>query len=1046
LFALSSPQLIFVPDEDLPARGTLSLYRIPTGAPVQDPGVHAGSDLSDDAARLGLPTSGVEATVHVGVPTDGGPAVLELPALELAIGDSLGPLLALATRPRGWRRPPDSVRGWAQAAHVAVRLVAGHRIVPTLRQTPDGRIHGVWRALLEGDPEARSTLDRLAEVMPCAGWALARDAATVWAPNELLAAFCDAVADVAVRAGGPPPRPGRPRERLLPWTARWAEAVSDPVDAAVPLGDDGPDLVAGVTTWLATGDTVVAAVELLLDAPSTQQGPWVLRFGVRTAGGALVGAEAIWADTDDTVADDVAPAALREPLLRGLARCSRVFPPLDAALREQAPDRITLDLDQAWSLIHEVGPLLDGTDLALVVSEDVAVEGLQLRARLDGGDAGDGGDDLEDPGPDGLPAVDQLDGGWLVEDGGAIDFRWEIAVDGEALDDEAVAALLDARAPLVRWRDRWVHVNPETVQGLARFTGGGQLPLAEALAFALAGGAPLDALAPDLPSASPDWPCGGGAVPVEVEVVAAGRLGSLLDRIQTAGQRPLVPVTPDGFVGELRPYQRRGVSWLAAMGDLGLGAVLADDMGLGKSIELIAHLLGRRDRGRPGPWLVVCPTSVVGNWEREIHRFAPDLAVTRFHGPERPEDLRGVTGVVLTTYGVLRRAAEPLTAVIWDVLALDEAQHVKNPTTAGARAVRTLRARQRLALTGTPLENRLDELWSLLDATNPGLLGRRGQFTRRFVTPIEKRGDARTAGRLRRLVAPFILRREKSDPTVISDLPDKIERTVVCGLTPEQASLYQQAVDAAFGSIEADASAIERRGRILALLTRLKQICNHPAQHLGEPAHTRLLGRSGKLAVAREIVGTAVESGDQVLVFTQYVEMGRLLVAQLEADLGVEVPFLHGGVAAGSRDRMVAGFQGETPDAEPAPVLVVSLRAGGTGLNLTAATHVVHYDRWWNPAVEDQATDRAHRIGQRRTVEVHKLVTAGTVEERVADLLERKRALADAVVGAGERWITELSDAELRDLVTLSSAAVEELDDDADGVLGGDDRLLGATS
>jgi SNF2 family DNA or RNA helicase len=449
------------------------------------------------------------------------------------------------------------------------------------------------------------------------------------------------------------------------------------------------------------------------------------------------------------------------------------------------------------------------------------------------------------------------------------------------------------------------------------------------------------------------------------------------------------------------------------------------------TIELIGHLLGEGVGGAEAPALVVCPTSVVGNWQRELERFAPSLQVTRWHGTDRPLELGDVHGVVVTTYGTLRRDVDELAKVSWSVVALDEAQHVKNPQTAGARAVRRLRSRQTVALTGTPLENRLAELWALLDVTNPGLLGTRARFTARYVAPIEKRHDRTTAARLRRLVSPFVLRRVKSDPAVISDLPDKIERTVPCTLTPEQARLYSEAVARVFDGDALGRSAMERRGRILALLTALKQICNHPAHYLGETGP--LPGRSGKLAAAREIVSEAVQAGDQVLVFTQYVAMGHLLVAQFAGDLDAEVPFLHGGVPARSRDRIVDAFQAGLEGAEAPPVLVVSLRAGGTGLNLTAATHVVHYDRWWNPAVEDQATDRTHRIGQQRTVEVHKLVTAGTVEERIDELLASKRDLADAVVGSGETWITELADSELRELVSLSAdASIADLEDDGE--------------
>ncbi|HUG84103.1 MAG TPA: DEAD/DEAH box helicase, partial [Euzebya sp.] len=517
---------------------------------------------------------------------------------------------------------------------------------------------------------------------------------------------------------------------------------------------------------------------------------------------------------------------------------------------------------------------------------------------------------------------------------------------------------------------------------------------AEALALALAG------------TTSDDWFGEGSAAS---RVVVDSHLGDLLDALRDAGELEEVALTPEGFTGQLRPYQQRGVAWLRGMADLGMGAVLADAMGLGKTIQLIGLLVSR-----PGPFLVVCPTSVVGNWQREINRFAPGLAVTRYHGVDRPNDLADISGVVVTSYGTLRRDIDLLETVDWDIVALDEAQQVKNPTTAAAQAVRRLRARAVFALTGTPLENRLAELWAVIDATNRGLLGTRGMFAKRFVAPVEVRHDAAAASRLRRLVSPFVMRRSKDDPEVAKDLPAKIERTVVCGLTAEQAALYDKVTEQSLAQL-ADSDGIGRRGRILALLTALKQVTNHPAQYLKQDGP--IAERSGKLGALREIIEAVTDGGDQALVFTQFTRMGELLRTQLSADLGMGVPFLHGGLSVMQRDAMVEEFQ----QGDASPVLIISTRAGGTGLNLTAATHVVHYDRWWNPAVVDQATDRAHRIGQTRTVEVHKLVTAGTLEERIADMLERKRALADAVVGAGETWITELDDASLAELVRLSA-------------------------
>jgi SNF2 family DNA or RNA helicase len=457
------------------------------------------------------------------------------------------------------------------------------------------------------------------------------------------------------------------------------------------------------------------------------------------------------------------------------------------------------------------------------------------------------------------------------------------------------------------------------------------------------------------------------------------------------------------------------------MAQLGLGAVLADDMGLGKTLQTIALLASRAG---DLPHLVVCPTSVVGNWERELARFAPHLTVVRHHGGDRADAAAQIPAgaVVVTSYGLVRRDIDLLAAMAWDVVVLDEAQQVKNPAAKAARAVRRLPARQRVALTGTPVENRLSELWAIMDFCNPGLLGRFPRFKERYAVPVERWGDAAAAAALRRLVSPFLLRRTKRDPAVAVDLPAKQEVTVACRLSREQATLYQAAVDAAFDDDLPSGTGIERRGRILALLTALKQICNHPAQYLAE--HGPLHGRSGKLDRTVELLSEIVASGDRALVFTQYRAMGHLLARHLGEHLDIgEVPFLHGGVAARNRDALVAAFQ-EHEDASP--VLLISLKAGGTGLNLTRASHVIHFDRWWNPAVEDQATDRAYRIGQDRMVTAHKLVTAGTVEERIATVLDDKRALADAVVGAGEAWIAELDDDQLRDLVSLSAGDVAD--------------------
>jgi SNF2 family DNA or RNA helicase len=426
-----------------------------------------------------------------------------------------------------------------------------------------------------------------------------------------------------------------------------------------------------------------------------------------------------------------------------------------------------------------------------------------------------------------------------------------------------------------------------------------------------------------------------------------------------------------------------------------------------------------------GPTLLVCPMSLVGNWQREAERFTPHLAVHVHHGSDRltGDELRAALAaadLVITTYAIAVRDRDELAQITWGRVVCDEAQNIKNPGTRQARAVRSLPAGSRIALTGTPVENRLAELWSIMEFASPGLLGPAEKFRTEFAIPVERHGDEEVSARLRRLTGPFILRRVKTDKTIISDLPEKQEMKVWCNLTPEQASLYQATVTDMLARIEAAEEGIERRGLVLATMAKLKQVCNHPAHLLGDSS--RLPGRSGKLARLEEICDEIVGAGERALCFTQYAEFGRMLQPHLAARLGCPVLFLHGGTQQKRRDALVEEFQSLT---EPA-VFLLSLKAGGTGLNLTAANHVIHVDRWWNPAVEDQATDRAFRIGQRKDVQVRKFVCVGTLEERIDAMIEEKKSLAERIVGTGEGWLTELSVADLRDVLALSPEAVSQ--------------------
>ncbi|RDI64233.1 DEAD/DEAH box helicase [Nocardia pseudobrasiliensis] len=592
---------------------------------------------------------------------------------------------------------------------------------------------------------------------------------------------------------------------------------------------------------------------------------------------------------------------------------------------------------------------------------------------------------------------------------GLVSYRWELALGDMVLTPAEMSRLVQSKSDLVRLRGQWVQADHRMLAAAAAYLGGRTDETVGTLTQFLG----------EIGSAGID------RVPIE-QVSASGWAAELFE--STKSVREVDP--PIGLKAELRPYQRRGLSWLATMNRLNCGAILADDMGLGKTIQVLALLAHERENAEKPvePTLLVCPMSVVGNWQREAERFAPDLRVLVHHGAGRRKDAEldaavSDSDLVITTYALLARDAEELKRQPWERIVLDEAQHIKNANTRQARAARTLPARHRLALTGTPVENRLEELRSILDFAAPKLLGKASEFHARFAIPIERERDENAISRLRAITAPFVLRRVKTDPAVISDLPDKIEMTVRANLTVEQAALYQAVVDDMVAKLKG-AEGMARKGAVLGALTRLKQVCNHPAHFLGDGSSVLRRGqhRSGKLALVEDVLESVVADGERALLFTQFREFGELIAPYLSERFGTAIPFLHGGVSKAGRDAMVENFQGE----DGPPLMLLSLKAGGTGLNLTAANHVVHLDRWWNPAVENQATDRAFRIGQRRDVQVRKLVCVDTIEERIDDMIGGKQELANLTVGSGENWITELSSDELRDLFALGPEAVGE--------------------
>ncbi|MGI5416274.1 DEAD/DEAH box helicase [Actinomadura luteofluorescens] len=873
-----------------------------------------------------------------------------------------------------------------EAVHLAGR---GHVLPALLRE--DGDLVARWRPVIDDPARFRA----LARAMPAA----CRAAGGGRPAAEVLREALSALVDTAVRGVVPHPLLVSRRKELdrLPLAERWVMALTGPSpEVAREPRDDPDDLIAELDAWAAAARRPSGPLRACfrLAEPGAEEfredaepgDSWRVEFALQGTDdpSLYIPAALVW----DGEATSIPQA--EETLLAGLGRALRLFPDLAPALDGPAPCELLLDTAGAFRFLRQAAPMLAAAGFGVLLPQwaGKAKLGMKLTARNEDPEASAGS-----AAPSGFDLKSM------------VDFRWDLAIGDESIDEAELEELARLKTPLVRLRGQWVELDEHQLEAaldFLRHPRRGRMTAAEAIRAIVH--------------------AGDDVLPL-TEVDATGPLGDLLSG---EADRRLTPMrTPEDLNAELRPYQERGLAWLTFMNDLGLGALLADDMGLGKTISVLSLLVHeRKDGATTPPTLAILPMSLVGNWQREAARFTPKLRVYVHHGTgrHRGEDLAAAVAsadLVLTTYGTAARDAEMLAPFEWERVICDEAQALKNSGTRQARAVRSIPARSRIALTGTPVENHLTELWSIMEFANPGLLGPRSAFRQRFAIPIEREGDEQAALALRRATQPFVLRRLKTDKSIISDLPEKQEIKVYCNLTAEQASLYRATVDDMLQQI-AEAEEAKRRGLVLATMAKLKQVCNHPAQLLKDGS--RLPGRSGKLERLEEICAEVLDQGEKALVFTQYAEFGSMLQPYLAARLERPVLWLHGGTSKQGRDDLVQRFQ---RDAEPS-IFLLSLKAAGTGLTLTAANHVVHVDRWWNPAVEDQATDRAFRIGQTRDVQVRKFICVGTMEERVDEMIERKKALADSIVGTGEDWLTELSVAELRDVLRLSPEAVSE--------------------
>jgi SNF2 family DNA or RNA helicase len=889
--------------------------------------------------------------------------------------------------------PAPDLHYWSMVSALVLETLAAQKLVPVIVNEENG-CFARWLPVLDS-PRDAARLKQLENAMP----AVCRAALPDLSPKNLLASFLNTFSDALAREWG---KSAAPKFFSDGSTAdRWMGALFSE-NAIVNLSQaQAQNLAASHKAWMrnlhVAGDAAFR-IAFRLEAPALQQQPWYLHYLIQAKDdpSLLIPADEVWKKTRGVLTHlGHRFEQPQEKLLAGLGYAARLFPPVTESLKGKRPTELTIDTSGAYTFLRETAPLLEGAGFGILVppwwNKKGARLGVKVKLKSKGGDA-------------------NVKSRMSMEN--LVHYQWKLSLGETELTETEFKALAKLKSPLVQIRGQWVTLDAEQIEAAIKFWQGhqleGEMSLLEAMKLGLGGETTADGL-----------PIDG--------VVSDGWLAEWLKKFTQSEKLEQLP-QPDSLKGQLRPYQLYGYSWLAFLRKWGMGACLADDMGLGKTIQTISLLL--REKGTkkklPAPALLIAPTSVVTNWEREIGRFAPGIrtyvhrGVGRLKGEEMRQAVKG-QDVVLTSYPIARLDAESIHSIKWLAVILDEAQNIKNPETKQTQAIRKIEAEFRIALTGTPVENRLSELWSIMHFLNPGYLGARKSFRENFALPIERYHDEEAIKQLKQLTTPFILRRVKTDPRVITDLPDKVETKVYCTLTEEQATLYEAVVQDVMKKIEEE-EGIKRRGLVLSMMMQLKQICNHPVQYLHQGgrngADVSLADRSGKLERLGELLEEvlAAARNERALIFTQFAEMGGMLADYLPRAFGAGTQFLHGGTPAKTRDLMVKRFQ---EDEHAPPIFILSLKAGGTGLNLTRANHVFHFDRWWNPAVEDQATDRAFRIGQKRNVQVHKFVTTGTLEEMIDDMIESKKGLARAIVGSGENWITEMSTDELRKVVML---------------------------
>jgi SNF2 family DNA or RNA helicase len=983
--------------------------------------------VSKNKSQRGISQVYYEITSCVGKIIPIGPAVKLLFQMEI-----------LEHIDRGAKHYSNSIKTWSFLTKLVFELLNKGQFIPILETNNNKGYQGKWNLLLK----SQNDKDRLQTILKRASWSSfcipisfiqingIYKTNGLWHPSYLYSFFIDTIGDYLIRStlnkmkfrtfnefyskelkkeSSQDYRPG--------WDYKFLKSLTTKDSNFNVHSFHETILPTLIKNWTqsARGFTLKHGFvfNLELKYPKTPKSDWPLVFYVSFQDVAQnVPLHELWEENIQKKLENLNvmdnKGEFLEIILRALGTASKVFPPIKRVLLENLQDEITLTSSEVIDFLKYPKDLLIQSGFNVILPEVFRRNGTQrlsakLIIRSRSSIKTEGGVFQS------MPSIFDVHS--------MLDFKWEATIEGEKISDEEFKDLINSEDSLINMEGKWILVDQESIADFKQ----SKIPdfenYMEVLKVGLLGKIQLQENG------------------TEYDVVIEGDFNDIISKLQSINSFEDIPCPPS-FNGILRNYQQEALTWMGNMTKFNFGLCLADDMGLGKTIQVIAFLcyLKKHYPEKPGSIIIVCPTSILFNWHREIKKFAPNLEVMLHYGSSRINDASDIPEflkphrIILTSYGTLRNDIELLESINFSGIIVDESQNIKNYASQQTKAINKLRGQFKICLSGTPIENRLLELWSLFNFLNIGLLGKRREFQNNYVIPIERFQDKDVIERLKLIIAPFILRRLKSDKKVIKDLPDKNEMKIIVDLTETQVILYKELVESTLKEISNVSSDIrKKRGLILSLLVKLKQICNHPSQYLKHDIEAleldnnlqKFIFQSQKLERLIEMTDEVLSNGEKVLIFTQFTQMGDILKKVLEQNYNFDILYFHGGIPESKRRDIIDQFQSSY--LESSPILILSLRAGGTGLNLTQGTTVIHIDRWWNPAVEDQATDRAYRIGQKSVVNVYKFITKGTIEEKINDLLEEKRELAEKIVAStGESWISDLDDDKLRNLLNLS--------------------------